>query len=451
MTQLECTTKGIVMKKGFFGSAFMLFAGASLALGQTSVPSSSPPATPSSAVARLGSPEPTPSSGVLEDRSAWGASSERPLRFWASAEYLLWRTKGSSVPPLVTTGPALPLTPSPGSLGAPGTVVLFGGDQGNRNPFSGGRFALGFWCNDCQTIGAEINFFFLGQRLNDFSASTSGAPGSSVLARPFFDTSTGTQNSELVGFPGLAAGSIRVHSTSGPLLAPEANLLFNLCRSCDTCCDSCNPCDRPARRYRVDLLAGLRYLELRESLGIAENTQVDPNSPVFAGDNISAFDQFDTVNRFYGAQLGIRSEWWCNRVFVNGTAKVALGDTHQTVDINGSTRITTPGGATTVLPGDLLAQPSNIGHHARDQFSVVPELGMNVGYELTRNLRVFAGYTIIYWTNVERPGDAINLRVNSTRVPTSLVAPSGPLDPQFNFHNSNFWAQGISFGIQLRF
>src|ERR1019366_9924695 len=109
--------------------------------------------------------------------------------------------------------------------------------------------------------------------------------------------------------------------------------------------------------------------------------------------------------------------WWWNRLFVNATGIVALGDTHQTVDINGSTRITTPGGATTVLPGDLLAQPSNIGHYARDQFSVVPELGLNLGYQLTRNLSVFAGYTIIYWTNVERPGDAINPRVNSTRVP----------------------------------
>ena len=439
------------MQKGFFGSVLSVFAGASLALGQTSVPASSPPATPSSAKAALGSPEPTASSGVLEDRGAWGAGSERPLRFWATAEYLLWWTKGSSVPPLVTTGPALPVNPSPGSLGAPGTVVLFGGDDARRNPFSGGRFSLGFWCNDCQSIGAEANFFFLGQRSNDFTASTSGAPGSTVLARPFFDTSTGTQNSELVGYPGLAAGSIRVHSTSGPLLGAEGNLLFNLCRSCDTCYDACNPCDRPASRYRVDLLAGMRYMELREGLGITENTQVDPNSPVFAGDNISAFDQFDTVNRFYGGQLGIRSEWWYKRVFFNATAKVALGDTHQTVDINGSTRLTTPGGAITVLPGNLYAQPSNIGHYARDQFSVVPEMGMNVGYEVTRNLRLFAGYTIIYWSNVERPGDAISTAVNSTRVPTSTVAPSGPLNPQFNFHDSNFWAQGINFGIQLRF
>ena len=202
-------------------------------------------------------------------------------------------------------------------------------------------------------------------------------------------------------------------------------------------------CKAPTH-YRVDLLAGLAYLELREGLGVAENTQVDPGSPVFAGDNISAFDQFNTFNRFYGGQIGIRSEYWWKRVFVDATGIVALGDTHQNVDISGATRITTPGGATTVLPGDLLAQSSNIGHYARDQFSVVPVLQLDIGYQLTRNLSVFAGYTGIFWTNVERPGDAISTAVNSTRVPTSTVAPTGAPNPPFNFRDSNFWAQGIN-------
>ncbi len=207
----------------------------------------------------------------------------------------------------------------------------------------------------------------------------------------------------------------------------------------------------PIRRYRLDLLAGFRYLQLREGLNIAEDTRVAPGAVVFPGADISAFDQFDTQNRFYGGQLGVKGELWYNRLFVNATGKVALGDTHQTVDINGSTRVTTAAGATTVLPGNLLALPSNIGHYSRDQFSVVPELGLNVGYQLTRHLSVSAGYTIIYWSNVQRPGDAVNPLINSTRVPTSTVAPSGPLEPLFNFHNSGFWAQGVSLGIQLRF
>jgi hypothetical protein len=84
------------MRKGFLGSAFMVLACASLAQAQASLPDTSLPATPSSAVAN---PQPSPSSGVLEDRSTWGASSGTSLRFWASAEYLLWWTRGGSVPP----------------------------------------------------------------------------------------------------------------------------------------------------------------------------------------------------------------------------------------------------------------------------------------------------------------------------------------------------------------
>jgi len=442
------TTMGPVMKTRYLGTAFILFAAASLALGQGSAPTTG---APSKATATVGSPIANSPSAPLEDRGAWGAGSGSSLRFWATAEYLLWWTNGGSAPPLVTTGPALPINPVPGSLAAPGTAVLFGGDAGSGNPFSGGRFTLGLWCDDAQSIGVDASFFFLGERSRNFNAATSGAPGSIVLARPFFDTSTGTFNAELVGYPGLAAGSIRVNGTSS-LLGAEANLLRNLCRSCECPCPtSCDPCATPVRRYRVDGFIGPRYMELREGLGIAEDTQVAANAPVFAGSNINAFDQFDTVNRFYGVQLGVRSWWWWNRMFINATGKVALGVTHQSVDIDGSTRITTATGATTVLPGNLFAQQSNIGHHSRDQFSVVPELGVNIGYQLTQNLSVFMGYTIIYWTNVQRPGDAINTSVNSTRVPTSIVAPTGPLDPQFSFNNSSYWAQGINFGVTLRY
>jgi hypothetical protein len=140
-----------------------------------------------------------------------------------------------------------------------------------------------------------------------------------------------------------------------------------------------------------------------------------------------------------------------NRLFANLTGKIALGDTHQTVDINGVTTITTPGGLATVRPGGLLALPSNTGHFSRDEFSVVPEGGVNVGYQATNNLRVYVGYTFLYCSNVVRPGDAIDLRVNSTGVPTSLVPPSGPAAPVFTFRGSDFWAQGIVFGMELLF
>jgi hypothetical protein len=355
--------------------------------------------------------------------------------------------KGAGLPPLVTTGPAVATQiPPPGALGGAGTAELFSGDGVDHDPFSGARFTAGYWLDCGQTKGIEVSYFFLGSRSNDFAAGSSGSPGSAVLTRPFFDVSTGLPNSELIGFPGLVNGAVGVHSTTG-LQGPEANMICNLCCSCSDCCNCCGP----ARSYRVDLIGGFRYLDLREGVGITEDSHVLATSPAFTGDNISSFDQFDTHDQFYGAQIGVRAEVQRNRLFANITGKVALGDTHQSVDISGATSLTTPGGATTVSPGGLLALPSNIGHYSRDEFSVVPEGSFNIGYQATNNLRFYVGYTILYWSGVARPDDAISLQVNSTRVPTSLVPPSGPAAPLFNFRSSDFWAQGVNFGVELLF
>jgi hypothetical protein len=366
-----------------------------------------------------------------------------PDRFWVNAEYLLWWMKGSPLPSLVTTGPST--SPTPGAIGSPGTGVLFGGGSVGQNFFSGGLFTAGFWLNDSQTIGIEAGYLFLGSSSENFTASSSGAPGSIVLARPFLDASTGLPNSELIAFPGLAGGSVQVHSSSG-LQGAEANMIFNLCCSCGGCGDCC----QPALGYRVDLLGGFRFLDLSDELNIAENIRVSPNSPVLPGENIRGFDQFNTRNLFYGGEIGIRAEVWQGRWFADITGGVALGTTQQTTDINGSTTLTPPvagfGGR-----GDLLTGTSNIGHYSRNVFSVLPELGFNVGYQVTNNLGLYIGYTFLYWTNVTRPGDAIDLQVNSTRTPVSLVPPSGPAAPLFTFRSSDFWVQGINFGMRVRY
>jgi hypothetical protein len=363
---------------------------------------------------------------------------------------LLWWTEGDPVPPLVTTGSVA--DPIPGALGQPGTVVLFGGNAINSGPSSGARISAGFWLNDCRTWGIEGSYFFLGPTATVFAVSSSGAPGSNVLARPFFDVSTGMQNAELDAFPGVASGSKTVSSNS-LFQSPEANLVRNLWCSCQPC-DCCGP----VGGYRVDLIFGPRFLFLNEQLRIDETTTLIPGvlPGPFDGATINAFDEFDTSNQFYGAQIGARAEIWRNRWFANITGKCAFGVTHQTVDINGGTKITSPTGAILlVAPGDLLALPSNIGHYERAVFSVVPEADVNLGYQLTERLRVFAGYSFLYWSNVERPGDAIDFNVNSTRVPTALplfgIPPTGPLAPLFTWHPSGIWAMGLNVGAQLRF
>jgi hypothetical protein len=462
------------MRKGFLGCALVSVAGASLALAQG--PSPYQPMT------NYGTALPADiakqSSPVMTDAGRTGAVTSVPAglvggncntcdtgaagnsgcgkegRFWGSFEYLAWWIKDANVPPLATIGS--PTDFIPGAIGQPGTAVLVGGDL-DYDTFSGVRFTNGMWFNDCRTRGVESSLFFLGQEQKTFTAASSGAPGSPVIARPFIDAITGLPNSEIVAFPGIAAGAIAVN-TSSRLWGTDTNLLCNLCCSGGTSCDSCGP----QRGYRVDGLVGFRYLELREGLGIAESVTVLPTAPPLIGGtlgntNIVAFDQFDTYNRFYGGQVGVRGEWWRDRLFVNTVAKVALGVNHQTFDIFGASILTpagpfaTPGAPGTIVPGGLLTLPSNIGHFSRDRFSVVPELGVNVGYQLTDAISVFAGYTFLYWTNVARPGDQISPIVNSTQTPGSIIPPFGPTAPIFQARDTDFWAQGFSFGVGIRF
>jgi len=377
-------------------------------------------------------------------------------QFWLRGEYLLWWTKGSRLPPLVTT--ALPgTTPLPGVLGAgqTGSSVLYGNTNVDSGPRSGGRFTGGFWCDPCRTIGFDASYFFLVDRTTQFNAASDSRPGSAVIARPFFDVLTGTQNSQLVAFPllpnvtniltptglGIASGDIHA-STYSRLQGADANVFCCLCSGCN---------------YWIQTLAGVRFLQLNEGISITESTRVNPvlpaGTPFFGGSTISIFDQFNTRNNFYGGQIGLRGQVRSGRVFLEAQGKVALGVTNQVVDVRGATVITSPAAAPIVAPVGFLASGSNSGHFVRDRFSVVPEIGVNAGYQLTNHLRVFAGYNFIYWSSVVRPADQIDLGLSGTQIVTDTrfnpAAP--PPRPAFAFRETSFWVQGVSFGAELRY
>ncbi len=105
------------------------------------------------------------------------------------------------------------------------------------------------------------------------------------------------------------------------------------------------------------------------------------------------------------------------------------------------------------MPGGLLALNSNIGRFHKDHFSFVPEIGMNVGYQLNDNIRVFAGYNFLYWTGVLRPGDQIDRALDVTRIPNFPVAaaPVSGLHPSVPFKTTDFWATGVNVGIEFRY
>jgi hypothetical protein len=436
------------MRNGVLGPVALVLAAAGLASAQAPMPSASLPPNPYPAASSGGVPSAAPVGDChagppmepgesLHGPDGNGACGPHGC-VWFRGEYLLWWTKNGPVPPLVTTSPAGTPSGSAGVLGLPTTTVLVGNSNLDFDERSGARFTAGFWFDDCQKHGFEASYFFLGRRDDNFTLTSGGVP---ILTRPFVNALTGTEVSEITAFPGLASGNLQV-LTSSRLQGAEANYLCNLC--CNCCCD---------RGYRVDLLAGFRYLELDESIAIAESVRVSPSSPVLPGDEVHVFDKFSTHNDFYGGQLGIRGEWWWDRFFVNACAKVAIGDTHEVVVREGSTTIITPAGGTEVFPSGLLVLATNRGRVSRDEFGVVPEATLNVGYQLTPNLRAFAGYTFLYWSHVARPGDQIDRTLNVNLIPTSTTfgTPGGPARPSPEIKSTDFWAQGINVGLELRF
>jgi hypothetical protein len=81
----------------------------------------------------------------------------------------------------------------------------------------------------------------------------------------------------------------------------------------------------------------------------------------------------------------------------------------------------------------------------------VPEVDLWFGRQITRHVRAFVGYSLIYWNNVARPGGQIDRSVDVTQIP-NFGAPNSPTAnprPGVLFGQSDFWAQGITFGTQI--
>jgi hypothetical protein len=322
-------------------------------------------------------PPPPPSEGPWKE----------PVGVWFNFEYLLWWIKDSPVSPLVT----YPVTPADQAFGPASSQVLYGGGTVGNDARSGGRFTGGFWVDDSQTLGFEGSYYFLGpQGVRLAEGAVNGSP------------------------PGDFQANLTSH-----LQSAEVNLLTNTAR---------------LGVVRLDLLGGFRYLQLKEALTVNQDFAAADMSEDDSWD-----DEFRTRNDFYGGQIGARAEFTWERLFLNVSGKVALGVTHQNIAIGGgltqalSTFSTDRFGDTiqntTIYQdslGGLLAPPAQF---SRNQFTVIPEVGFNVGCQVTDYLRVFLGYSFLYWSSVARPGQQV-------------LSP-----PQ----TTTFWAQGLNCGLALNF
>jgi len=330
-------------------------------------------------------------------------------------------------------------------LGQPNTTTLFGDEDVNTDNRSGFRFRAGYWFDCCMCCGVEAEWFQLGTETTSYDAFCE--PGQ-ALARPFFNVQTGSQDAELICYPGVVSGSVHVN-TDSDFQSGGIRFIRNICAR-----EWCIPgyCGEPGVQggYRLNWLAGYRYLRLDEGLNINEMlVSTNTGGVIPLGTTFDVTDDFQTDSEFHGVDLGLMTQWRRGRWTLDLLGKAALGNTTNTVSINGSTTTSIPNGPTTTGVGGLLAQQTNIGTYTDDQFSVVPEVGVNLGYNITPRLRALVGYTFLYWSNVVRPGDQIDLSLNPSQFPPGTL--NGAARPAFTFNDSDFWAQGLNFGAEYRF
>jgi len=357
-------------------------------------------------------------------------------RLWVRTEYLLWWTKSFRVPALVTSSTAgAPVLFQSGALGDADTNLLFGDTRLDNPARSGGRINFGYWLDSCQLVGLEATYFALGTEATSYSADAATA---AIVARPFFNVDTDTQAAWPVVFPvpEEVTGSVTVRASTD-LQGVEA--LLRRCLS-----------KQP--NYRFDFLAGYRFARLSDYLRISDTTTwTNPPGGHPAGTTVDLYDRFSTWNRFHGAELGVAAQARRYRWSLEAMMKLSLGSTHSKVFIEGATTTTEPAAAPVTDGGGLLAQGSNIGTYSQKEFSMIPELGITVGYNLTPRLRATFGYTFLYWSRVVRPGDQIDLDLDLDLAQLPPEPPAGAQRPEYRCVIDDLWAQGLNFGLDYRF
>lgn len=344
------------------------------------------------------------------------------------AEYLMWWSNGGATPPLVTRSFGGTAQANAGVLGRPGTSILFGGDDLDSDLRSGVLVGVGGWCNPQRSFGWEVNYLYLGEDNQDYFAdnATSG-----ILARPFFNTQTGAQDSRLINYPGLVSGSVGVDATT------EFQSIEAIVRSC--CFESCYG--------RTDFILGYRYANLTERIRIEESTLA--LSGVIAGTTIDIFDQFETLSEFNGVNLGFITTGRLNPCWsYEFTAKIALGATSSSGTIRGERTTTNNLGSSTV-EGGLLALDTNIGDYSQTNFGVMPEVGIKLRYDLNPCWSATVGYSVRAVSGVMRASEQIDTTINPTQIAPGTF--TGVSRPDFPFEDSTFIAHGLNFGLQLSF
>jgi len=346
-------------------------------------------------------------------------------------DFLFWTMNNqTSVPSLVT------------QAGVQRPTILSGNSPFDYGVFPGFRIGGAYWLGEERTWGLTANGFYLGRQA-DTDTFSSDPAGNPALGRPFVVAGTGTAGNLAVSLPGFASGSVTVDQTS-ELWGAEVNAALR-------CCE--------CRFGRLTVLGGFRYIDLMETLEISQTTNLFPGSQQPFGGNtvvgpatLQIQDIFETRNQFYGPQFGLQNDFVHGRWVASVTGKIAMGTIHEVIDIRGQSIAVPVGTRVGVIgAGGVLAQPSNVGRYVNDEFAVVPEVGVKVGYKLNDRWTSTIGYNFLYVSHVLRPGNQIDPVVSAGQIVANQAFTGIGNRPTPTFNSTDFWAQGISFGLTYQY
>lgn len=371
-------------------------------------------------------------------------------RFYLREEYLIWKGKGNPLPPLVTTSPVGVPQDEAGVLGVPDTEILFGDQRVNTNWRNGGRITAGMWLVDGEFLGVEGHYMGFEQSDRNFFAEGEFSQGGNgpILARPFTNVEqngndvTETPDSSLLAFPDFVNsdddivdldGQISITSkvatqSAGAVLRKLMWIEFH-------------------QNWRLDGIAGYRFFRLDDGIRIHDFWTETGGQLGTA--SFTSYDYFQARNEFHGGEIGLVGSVYRGPWSLELLGKVALGNNHQTVKIDGTSFVSSGGGAFVETNNyRLLTQPTNDGVYKRNVFAVLPETAINLRLDICCNVRLLAGYSFLYLSQAQRSGKAIDLRVNESQIGGALV---GPAVPDFKFKNDNgYWMHGFNAGVEIR-
>ena len=287
---------------------------------------------------------------------------------------------------------------------------------------------IGTWLTDRQDWAFEGGWFFLAQRTDKTPQSFPANPN--ILNLPIF-AGIDSENT--------------LFSTFTNLWGAEGNIRYEIFK-----------CNNGNFGAYLDVLGGFRYVDLSENMTINNSTTFSTAPTLLSNATVTTSDLFGTHNHLFAGQFGAEVGGNWNRFTASFFTKIAMGNNYETVVVNGVTQVV--GNTNQVLgnftaPGGFFTQPNNIGSYIHNQFSVVPEFGVNLGFKVSDHWRLAVGYDFLSYVNVVRPGNQVDVTAGGATRPSLafLGGPGTPLPAVPALTQSTFWAQGINLMVEFSY